>query len=31
MYHITDIKKMERCERLFWLSRRVQKSFTPYV
>lgn len=31
MYHISDIKKMERCERLFWLSRREDQTFTPFV
>ena len=31
MYHISDIKKYERCERLFWLSRRQKSEHIMYV
>ena len=31
MYHISDIKKMDRCDRLFWLARRQKQEFTPFV
>ncbi len=31
MYHISDIKKMEKCNRLFWLSRRKTHEHIAYV
>ena len=31
MYHISDIKKMDRCDRLFWLARRKKQEFTAFV
>ncbi|MEF9968420.1 MAG: DUF2779 domain-containing protein, partial [Longicatena sp.] len=31
MYHISDIKKYERCPRSFWLSRSNRKNFIPFV
>lgn len=31
MYHLSDIKKYERCPKAFWLSQRVEKQFVPYV
>ncbi len=31
MYHISDIKKLERCKRLFWLSRRKSQEYMTFV
>lgn len=31
MYHISDLKKLERCPKQYWLSKRVEKEFVPYV
>ncbi|MGX8852965.1 DUF2779 domain-containing protein [Amedibacillus sp. YH-ame10] len=31
MYHLSDIKKMERCPRFFWLSRKERKDFVPFI
>lgn len=31
MKKISDIKKMERCEKLFWLSKKQPQTFSPYV
>ena len=31
MYHVTDFKKYERCQRMFWLSRKERKQMIPFV
>lgn len=31
MLHLSDIRKMERCPRCFWLSQRVKQEFIPYI
>ena len=31
MYHISDFKKLERCPKQYWLSKRVEKEFVPYI
>lgn len=31
MLHLSDFKKMERCPKLFWLSRREKKGFISYI
>lgn len=31
MYHVSDFKKYERCQRMFWLSRKERKSMIPFV
>lgn len=31
MKHISDIRKFERCEKLYWLSQREPKPFLPFV
>ena len=31
MYHISDIKKLDRCDRLFWLARRKKQEYTSFV
>lgn len=31
MYHVSDFRKYERCERLFWLSRKERKPMIPFV
>lgn len=31
MKRISDIKKMERCDKLFWLSKKIPQPFSPYV
>lgn len=31
MYHVSDIKKFERCEKYFWLNRNLPQSFRPFI
>lgn len=31
MLHLSDVKKLERCKRYFWLSRREKKDQIPYI
>lgn len=31
MKRISDIKKMERCDKLLWLSKKMPQAFSPYV
>lgn len=31
MMHISDIKKFERCEKLYWLSQKEPKTYVPFV
>lgn len=31
MMHISDFKKMDRCEKLYWLSKRDNRKFQPFV
>lgn len=31
MLHLSDVKKLERCPRYFWLSRKERKDFIPFI
>lgn len=31
MFHISDIKRYERCEKLFWLSKKEPQEYVPFV
>ncbi|MEG0841970.1 MAG: DUF2779 domain-containing protein [Erysipelotrichaceae bacterium] len=31
MFHISDIKKFERCNKLFWLNKKEPLNFVPYI